>query len=247
MTQEARILSVNVGRPREFEFQGKTVTSSIWKTPVEGPVGVRGVNLEGDDQADREVHGGPDKAIYSYAVEDIRWFQGELGRVLELSAFGENLTTSGIDVSGALIGETLGDRNRAPRGLRAAGPVLEARGEDGRPGVSAEVHEGRKARGLSANRPRGSPRRGRPHPRPRPPRPRLASIRRLSHLHPRTTESSRSFSTFPSSPKAGRNGRGEREGSSLTFLADPLQRLNHVLGRLRLSCRGWRVSHATYG
>ncbi len=105
MTQEARILSVNVGRPREFEFQGKTVTSSIWKTPVEGPVAVRGVNLEGDDQADREVHGGPDKAIYSYAVEDIRWFQGELGRVLELSAFGENLTTSGIDVSGALIGE----------------------------------------------------------------------------------------------------------------------------------------------
>jgi MOSC domain-containing protein YiiM len=105
MTQEFRLLSVNVGRPRELEFQGKLVTSSIWKVPVEGPVRVRGVNLEGDDQADREVHGGPDKAVYSYAIEDVRWWEGELGRTLELSAFGENLTTSGIDVSGALIGE----------------------------------------------------------------------------------------------------------------------------------------------
>jgi len=105
MTQEFRILSVNVGRPREFQFQGKIVTSSIWKTPVQGPVAVRGVNLEGDDQADRDVHGGPDKAVYSYAVEDIRWWEGALGRALPLSAFGENLTTSGIDVSDALIGE----------------------------------------------------------------------------------------------------------------------------------------------
>ncbi len=105
MMQEFRILSVNVGSPRELEFQGKLVTSSIWKAPVDGPVGVRGVNLEGDDQADREVHGGPDKAVYSYAVEDIRWWEGELGRTLELSAFGENLTTSGIEVSDALIGE----------------------------------------------------------------------------------------------------------------------------------------------
>jgi len=105
MTQEFRLLSVNVGRPRELELQGKLVTSSIWKAPVEGPVRARGVNLEGDDQADREVHGGPDKAVYSYAIEDIRWWEGELGRGLELSAFGENLTTSGIDVSGALIGE----------------------------------------------------------------------------------------------------------------------------------------------
>jgi len=105
MTQEFRLISVNVGRPRELEFQGKTVTSSIWKSPVEGPVAVRGVNLEGDDQADREVHGGPDKAVYSYAIEDVRWWEKELGRALELSAFGENLTTSGIDVSGALIGE----------------------------------------------------------------------------------------------------------------------------------------------
>jgi MOSC domain-containing protein YiiM len=105
MTQDFRLLSVNVGRPRAFEHQGKRTASSIWKAPVEGAVAVRGVNLEGDDQSDREVHGGPDKAVYAYAVEDIQWWEAEIGRSLELSAFGENLTTSGIDVSGALIGE----------------------------------------------------------------------------------------------------------------------------------------------
>jgi MOSC domain-containing protein YiiM len=105
MTQAFRLLSVNVGGPREFEFQGKRATSSIWKAPVEGPVRARGVNLEGDDQADREVHGGPDKAVYAYAIEEIRRWESEIGRALPLSAFGENFTTSGIDVSGALIGE----------------------------------------------------------------------------------------------------------------------------------------------
>jgi MOSC domain-containing protein YiiM len=105
MAQESRLLSVNVGRPREFEFQGKLAKSSIWKAPVEGPVRARGVNLEGDDQADREVHGGPDKAVYSYAIEDIGWWERELGRPVELAAFGENLTTEGIDVGGAVIGE----------------------------------------------------------------------------------------------------------------------------------------------
>jgi MOSC domain-containing protein YiiM len=105
MAREAQVLSVNVGRPREFEHQGKLASSSIWKTPVEGPVRARGVNLEGDDQADREVHGGPDKAVYAYAIEDIRWWEKQLGRSLPLSAFGENLTASGVDVSAALIGE----------------------------------------------------------------------------------------------------------------------------------------------
>ena len=79
--------------------------TAIWKAPVEGRVAVRGVNLDGDDQADRSVHGGPDKAIYAYAAEEVRTWEGELGRELGPSAFGENLTTEGIDVSGALLGE----------------------------------------------------------------------------------------------------------------------------------------------
>jgi MOSC domain-containing protein YiiM len=100
-----KLLSVNVGKPRGFEFRGTSAKSAIWKTPVSGRVAVRGVNLDGDDQADREVHGGFDKAVYAYAIEDTRWWQQELGRPLAFGEFGENLTTEGIDVSGAVVGE----------------------------------------------------------------------------------------------------------------------------------------------
>jgi MOSC domain-containing protein YiiM len=79
--------------------------SAIGKAPVEGRVRVAGVNLEGDDQADRRVHGGPDKAVYAYAAEDTAFWEGELGRELWPGAFGENLTTEGLDVSGAVVGE----------------------------------------------------------------------------------------------------------------------------------------------
>ena len=64
------LISVNVGTIREFEFNGKPATSAIWKEPALGRIRVSGVNLEGDDQADRNVHGGPDKAVYTYAIED---------------------------------------------------------------------------------------------------------------------------------------------------------------------------------
>ncbi len=103
--KSGRVLSVNVGRPRAIEWLGRTETTSIWKSPVEGRVPVRGVNLDGDDQADREVHGGPDKAVYAYANEDTTWWEGQLGRSLGPAAFGENLTLQGVDVSYSLIGE----------------------------------------------------------------------------------------------------------------------------------------------
>ena len=99
------LLSVNVGGIREFKFGDRVVVSAIWKAPVTGRVAARGVNLEGDDQADRAAHGGPDKAVYAYATEDLRWWKRELGRPLECGELGENLTTEGIDVNGALIGE----------------------------------------------------------------------------------------------------------------------------------------------
>jgi MOSC domain-containing protein YiiM len=104
----ARILSVNVGGPREFEYRGRAAKSAIWKSPVPGRVAARGVNLAGDDQADRGAHGGPDKAVYAYAIEDYRWWGEQLGRPLACAEFGENLTTEGIDVNAALIGERWG-------------------------------------------------------------------------------------------------------------------------------------------
>jgi len=99
------VLSVNVGGAREFDYNGRVARSGIWKFPVPGRVRATGVNLEGDDQADRAAHGGPDKAIYSYAIEDYRWWQTSIDRPLQHGEFGENLTTEGVDVTGALVGE----------------------------------------------------------------------------------------------------------------------------------------------
>lgn len=101
----ARVLSVNVGRPREVGAGRHTVSTAIWKAPVEGRVAVRGVNLDGDDQADRSVHGGPTKAVYAYAIEETQTWEAELGRELGPAAFGENLTTEDLDVSDAVVGE----------------------------------------------------------------------------------------------------------------------------------------------
>ena len=97
--------SVNVGTPRAVEHNGENVLTGIWKHPVAGPVAVRGVNLDGDDQADRSVHGGSDKAVYAYACEDYEWWESQLGRKLPPGTFVENLTLRGIDVNCALIGE----------------------------------------------------------------------------------------------------------------------------------------------
>ena len=100
-----RVLSIAVGRPREFEYHGRPAKSAIWKSVVSGRVAARGVNLDGDDQADRQAHGGPDKTVYAYAVEDVRFWEAQLGRPLATAELGENLTTEGIDVNGALVGE----------------------------------------------------------------------------------------------------------------------------------------------
>jgi MOSC domain-containing protein YiiM len=97
--------SVNVGEPRAVQANGHTVWTAIWKSPVEGRVALRGVNLAGDDQADRTVHGGPDKAVYAYGAQDTEWWEAELGASLGPGAFGENLTVRGLPVSEAVIGE----------------------------------------------------------------------------------------------------------------------------------------------
>ena len=98
-------MSVNVGTVRSVEHRGRTVTTAIFKAPVDRRVTASGVNVDGDDQADRVNHGGPDQALYAYAAEDAGWWSEQLGRPLEPGSFGENLTTRGLDVNGALIGE----------------------------------------------------------------------------------------------------------------------------------------------
>jgi MOSC domain-containing protein YiiM len=105
-------MSVNIGRPRANPWKN-TGTTGIDKRPVRGPVavtapgpkGTGAVGLAGDRVHDVKHHGGDDQAVYAYAREDLDTWAAELGRELPDGFFGENLTTSGLDVNGALIGE----------------------------------------------------------------------------------------------------------------------------------------------
>jgi MOSC domain-containing protein YiiM len=105
-----RLLSVNVVHALIPDRLGVLDRTAIDKRPVDGRVAVSvpeqaGVGLVGDQIYDREYHGGPDQAIYAYAAEDRAWWATELGREIAAGAFGENLTTEGVDVTGAVIGE----------------------------------------------------------------------------------------------------------------------------------------------
>ena len=104
-----RVVSVNVGLPREVDWRGKQVSTGIFKDPVEHRVRIAGVNLEGDRQADLTVHGGPDKAVYAYPAEHYPLWEQELGRELPWGMFGENLTVTGVPLENELA---LGDRLR---------------------------------------------------------------------------------------------------------------------------------------
>lgn len=99
------LLSVNAGQPQAILWNGREFTTSIVKRPITGRAAVRGVNVAGDDQADRSVHGGPTKALYAYADEDYAFWRDALALDLAPGHFGDNLTTRGIDVNGALLGE----------------------------------------------------------------------------------------------------------------------------------------------
>ena len=101
-----RVLSVNSGQEADLVIGGRQSRSAIDKRPAGCPVEVGPLGLDGDTVADKVNHGGLDQAVYAYGREDLDWWTERLGRELPNGMFGENLTTAGIDVSGALIGET---------------------------------------------------------------------------------------------------------------------------------------------
>lgn len=102
------LVSVNIGRPREVEWRGKTVRTSIFKDPVTGPVQVQKLNLAGDEQSDLAVHGGPDKAAYAYPSEHYAYWREQLpGTEFPWGTFGENLTTEGLSEDTVRIGDRL--------------------------------------------------------------------------------------------------------------------------------------------
>lgn len=101
-----RVVSVNVGEPREVVTRNSTVLTSIFKTPVQTRISLHRHNLEGDRQSDLRVHGGPYKAVYAYSSEHYGYWAAELpGMDLPFGVFGENLTTAGLTEDVVYIGD----------------------------------------------------------------------------------------------------------------------------------------------
>lgn len=103
-----RIVSINIGRPREMFHEGRMIRTGIFKAPVPGRVRVNALNIDGDEQADLSVHGGADKAIYAYPAEHYEFWRKELpGTDLPWGSFGENITIEGIVEKQIHIGDRL--------------------------------------------------------------------------------------------------------------------------------------------
>jgi len=100
------LVSVNVSRPKEVPYNGTTITTSIFKEPVEGRIMLRTLNLDGDEQADLSVHGGVDKAVYVYSIENYDYWKQALRRdELPYGQFGENFTVDGMPDDQVHIGD----------------------------------------------------------------------------------------------------------------------------------------------
>jgi MOSC domain-containing protein YiiM len=111
-----KVEALCVAKPKTIEHQGKTVSTGIYKTPVEGPRMARRTNIDGDGQADLSVHGGIDKAVYAFPLEHYAFYREALGSgPFDFGQFGENLTVSGLLESEVRIGDR----------YRAGGALLE--------------------------------------------------------------------------------------------------------------------------
>jgi ferredoxin-NADP reductase/MOSC domain-containing protein YiiM len=101
-----RLLSVNVGKPQDLTWHGRTVYTAVWKRPVEGPVQVRWLNIDGDGQGDLAGHGGEQRAVFVYQIESYQYWQDQLGRDdFEYGQFGENFTVTGLGDDQVCIGD----------------------------------------------------------------------------------------------------------------------------------------------
>jgi len=102
-----KLLSIQIGKPKIIQWDGKEVSTGIFKSKVAGPIWVRHHNLDGDGQADLGVHGGRDKAVYAYGFDAYSWWKKTLNQDLPGGAFGENLTVETLDEKTLGIGDVL--------------------------------------------------------------------------------------------------------------------------------------------
>src|SRR5512135_3108076 len=105
-----KLRSVNVGKPRHVSWQSRTVYTGVWKAPVDGPVTVRRLNIDGDGQGDLAGHGGEQRAVFVYQIESYRYWQEQLNRpdlgdVESYGQFGENFTIEGLPDDAVCIGD----------------------------------------------------------------------------------------------------------------------------------------------
>lgn len=101
-----KVISLNVARPRLAIYKGTTINTGIFKKPISGPVALRTLNLDGDQQADLSVHGGPYKAVYAYPSEHYEYWRRELPEIdLPPGMFGENFTTGGLGEDELHVGD----------------------------------------------------------------------------------------------------------------------------------------------
>ncbi len=102
-----KVLSINIGKERQQQRKDYIETTGIYKTPVDGPVEITTLGIEGDAICDKKNHGGPDQALYLYGSADYAWWEQELGQKLAPGAFGENLTISDLESAAFNIGDYL--------------------------------------------------------------------------------------------------------------------------------------------
>ena len=125
---------MNLAEPRTLMRRGREVRTGLWKRPADGPVFVGELSLQGDLVGDLRVHGGHDKAVYAYAVEDTAWWERDLERELGAGFFGENLTVRGIEASGARAGEVWEVGNALLEVTEARTPCWKLAQKVGEPG-----------------------------------------------------------------------------------------------------------------
>jgi MOSC domain-containing protein YiiM len=137
-----RVLSVNIALPRTVDHEGRSVRTGIFKQPVAGPVRVGPLHLDGDGQADLQVHGGPDKAVYAYDLSGYRYWRRELSRELPFGQFGENLTLEGMSETEVSIGDVLRAGTAVLQVTQPRAPCGKLAMKMGLPGFARQFLEG---------------------------------------------------------------------------------------------------------
>jgi MOSC domain-containing protein YiiM len=123
-----KVLSVNVGLPREVTWQDKLVTTGIFKEPIQGRIMMCTLNLDGDQQADLTVHGGVNQAVYAYPSEHYDYWRTEFpGMAMPSGMFGENFTTEGLLENTVYIGDRVSNRRNRSHGHTIPNALLQTR------------------------------------------------------------------------------------------------------------------------